>query len=359
MPGFELESEISKKLEKYLDIDEKELKIYLSLISLGNTGTLGQISMLSGFDILITNLNLESLSNKGFIMQYKGKITRYYALEPFLESFIKLFDPMSYLTLIRKLSKALENSPLGLIDDAVMFNQYIKNKLDEKKKEILRTKNITDEQAKLIEDVLNSSIEIIANTAFSIVQDMEEKGKKLLQRTSKSFQNETNIIFQSITDTRESLIELFKLSRSISVPPIFLHDVLVGESAILICFRDIVTRAKNSLLIFMPLPEIKTLMNLIELSQRLAIKIDVVGNINKTPSVIFEKVKEEGIGINLRQLEQVDFWGVIMDEEEFLFAPNPKSEQDQPITGIFTTYQPIINSYSEMLKKYVLRATPL
>ena len=108
--GFELESETSKKLESFLDLEEKELKIYLSILSLGSIGTLGQISMLSGYDILITNAGLESLANKGFIMQHKGTISRYYALEPFLESYIKLFDPMSYLTLIRKLSKGLENS---------------------------------------------------------------------------------------------------------------------------------------------------------------------------------------------------------------------------------------------------------
>ena len=327
---------------------------------MGSIGTLGQISMLSGYDILITNTGLESLANKGFIMQHKGTISRYYALEPFLESYIKLFDPMSYLTLIRKLSKGLENSPLGLIDDASMFNNYLKNKLDEKKKEILASSNYSPEQLEAINSVLDSSVEIIANTAFSIIQDMEEKGKKLLQRTSKSFQNETNIIFQSITDARESLIQLFKLSREHTDFTIFNSDVLVGESTILITFRDMVTRAKNSLSIFMPIPEIKTLTNLVELSQRLTLKIDVVSFFSKTPPAILSKVQNEGIDIHLRQLEEINFWGIIMDEEELLFAPNTISQRDQqPITGIFTTYKPLILSMAETFRKLTLRATPL
>ncbi len=340
-------------------MEEKELKIYVSLLSLGSIATLGQISMLSGYDILITNASLESLANKGFIMQHKGKISRYYALEPFLETYIKLFDPMSYLTLIRKLSKGLENSSLSLIDDSAMFNQYLKSKLDEKKKEIQKSINLSPDQVNSTETILNSSIEIIANTAFSIIQDMEEKGKKILQKTSKSFQNETNIIFQSITDTRDSLINLYKISRENSIPSTFLHDVLVGESSILIYFRDLVTRAKSSLLIFMPIPEIKTLMSLIEMSQRIALKIDIIGNINKTPSVILDKVKNDGIDIHLRQLEEIDFWCIVMDDEEMLFAPNSKKEQDEQITGVFTTYKPLISQFSETLRKFLLRASPL
>lgn len=359
MTGFELDEITTKKIEKFLDLEEKEIKIYISLLSLGNVGTLGQISMVAGLDILVTNAALEGLSNKGYIMQHKGKISRYYALEPFLESYIKLFDPMGFLTLIRNLSKSLENSPLGLIDDAEMFNQYLKNNLTKKKEELLKNQTITEDNIKIINNVVDESVKIIADTAFSIIQDMEEKGKKLLQKNAKKFQNDTNVIFKSITDARDSFVELFKISRDIKVPANFEHDVLVGESSILIALRDIITRSKNSLLIFMPLPEIKSLMNLVELSQRLAIKIDVIGNVNKTPSVILEKIKNEGIGINLRQLDQIDFWAVIMDEEEFLFAPNPKNEIDQPITGIFTTYKPIISHYSETLRKYIMRASPL
>ena len=357
--GFNLESESLKKLEKFLDLDDKEVKIYLTLLSLGSIGTLGQISMLSGFDILITNAALESLTNKGFLMQHKGTISRYYALEPFLETYIKLFDPMGFLTLIRNLSKGIEDSPLGLIDDSAMFNQYLKGKLDEKKKEVLKSSNLPADQFKTINEVINASTEIIADTAFSIIQDMEEKGKKILQRTSKSFQNETNMIFQSITDARESLIELFKASREFSIAPIFKNDVLVGESTILMVFRDMVTRAKNSISIFMPVPEIKTLTNLVELSQRSNVKIDVVSFFKKTPAVILAKVQNDGIGINLRELSEIDFWGIIMDDEELLFAPNNTFQQNEEITGIFTTYKPLIASMGETFRKLTLRATPM
>ena len=353
-----MDTETSKKLEKYLDLEEKELKIYLSLLSLGSIGTLGQISMISGFDILITNAALESLTNKGFLMHQKGTISRYYALEPFLETYIKLFDPMGFLTIIRKLSKALEESPLGLIDDSTMFNQYLKEKLDEKKKEILKSSQLPADQFKTFNDILDASTEIIGNTAFSIIQDIEEKGRKSLQRVSKSFQNETNMIFQSITDARESLIELFKNSREFTMAPIFKNDILVGESTILMIFRDMVTRAKNNISIFMPVPEIKTLTNLVELSQRSRVKIDVVSFFAKTPPVILNKVKNEGIGINLRELSELSFWGVVMDDEELLYAPNPNM-RDHELTGIFTTYKPLIVSMSETFRKLTLRATPI
>ena len=235
-----------------------------------------------------------------------------------------------------------------------MFNKYLSNTLADKKNEIFENKEISSEVNTLIDE----SIKIIANTAFSIIQDMEIKGKKIQLRTSKSFQQETNAIFQSITDTRDKLLNLFKISREIKTPPTFLHDVLVGESSILISLRDIITRARKTLLIFMPIPEIKSLMNLIELSQQYSIKIDVIGDVKKTPTLILEKVKNEGIGINLRQLE-VDFWGVLMDEEEFLFAPNPAKEEHGEITGIFTTYIPLIQSYTEQLKKLIMRAQPI
>lgn len=354
MTGFQLDEDESKKLEKYLDLDDKELKVYLGLLSLGNVATLGQISMTVGFDILVTNASLESLTHKGFITFDKSNISRYYALEPFLESYTKLFDPIGFAGIIRKLSKSLESSPLSIVDDANLFNQYLHKTLTEKKKEIFKTETLDETQEKLIDE----SIKIIADTAFSIVQDMETKGKKIQSKLAKQFQTETNAVFQAISEARNNLTELNKISREIKHKANFHHDVLIGESSILVSLRDIVTRAKSSLLVFMPIPEIKSLLNLVELTQRLDIKIDVIGDLEKTPSVILEKVKSEGIGINLGQLDEIDFWGVIMDENELMLAPVPK-EENETVTGIMTTYKPLIKQFSEQLRKYIMRARPL
>jgi hypothetical protein len=356
MPGFEINNAISKDLEQYLDLDSKELKIYLGLLSLGNTATLGQISLITGFDIIITGSALESLTHKGYVSQFKGTISRYMALEPFLESFTKLFDPIAFAGVIRKISKSLEETPFGLIDDAKMFNKYLTETLTEKKKEILKDKKLSEE----LETLLNESIKIISYTAFSIIQDMEKKGKKIQVKASKSFQRETDAIFKSISDSRTNLTNLLRISREIKTPALLLHDVLVGESSILITLRDIITRARKSLFIFMVQPEIKSLMKLIELSQRYDIKIEVVGNLNNTPPSILEKVRNDGVGINLRQLHEIDFWGVVMDEQELLFAPVTKNKEDyEEITGIFTTYIPLIKVFSEQLRKLVMRAQPM
>lgn len=354
-----MNEEVSKQLETFLDLEEKEIKVYLALLSLGNIATLGQASMVAGFDILVTNAALDGLTQKGYLMHYKDYISRYYALEPFLDNYTKLFDPFSFAGLIRKLTKSLETAPLGIIDDAERFKQYLSKTLQEKKTEIMKGESIEPSTRDTIDKILGESVKIIANTAFSIIQDMEVKGKKIQERTAKKFQNETNSLFQAITQARESLLILFRLSREIKVPANFLHDVLVGENSILITLRDIISRSRKSLLIFMPIPEIKSLMNLIELSQRHDIKIDVIGKLNKTPTVIIEKIKNDGIGINLRQLDDIDFWGVIMDEKEFLFAPNPPNNEEITITGIFTTYIPIIESYLEHLKKFIMRAQPI
>lgn len=357
LTGFELKEDVAADLERYLDLETKELKIYLGLLSLGNVATLGQISLITGFDIIVSGSVLENLINKGYVSKFKSDISRYMALEPFLESYTKLFDPMAFAGVIRKLSKSLEEKPVNLIDNSDVFKTYMNRTLSDKKKEILEGKSISSEAEKIIE----SSFDVISDTAFSVIQDMETKAKKIQVNISKSFQKETEAIFQAINEARSHLIQLLEASREIKTPSLLLHDILVGESSILITLRDIITRARQSLRIFMVLPEIKSLLKLIELTQRYNIKIEVVGDIKKTPTSILEKVKTDGIGIQLRQLDEIDFWGVVMDDKELLFAPLPKVIENQKteITGIFTTFAPLIQTLSEQFRKLVMRAQPI
>ncbi|MHA2364496.1 MAG: hypothetical protein ACXAC7_11100 [Candidatus Hodarchaeales archaeon] len=348
MTGFQLNDKQITVLKDFLTLKDKELKVFLALLSLGNTGTLGQISMLSGLDIISTQQNLQVLSGRGFIKTVPGLVSRYYALEPFLESYIRMFDPDSFSGLLEIISKSLIDSKLSLIDDETMFKEYIGNTLQKQKEEYLH--DVEKEQREIFEPLLDKMIDTINSTAFSIIQDIEKRGSNVMKKSANQFQKTGASILAAISETQTKLKQLFEISHQFSGDLDFSTDLFVGESAILLAMRDFIPRTQQYILVFMPLPEVKSLLSLVDLSHRRTVEIDVIGNLKRTPKTILNKVKSEGIGVKLHHDENIDFWGVLKDDNEILLAPIP--EENKTITGIYTTSSTIINFFTEHLKKY-------
>ena len=101
----------------------------------------------------------------------------------------------------------------------------------------------------------------------------------------------------------------------------------------------------------MPIPDPKSLLSLIDLSNRRVVEINVVGNLQRAPKSILNKVKDEGVEIKMHQNETIDFWGVIKDSNELLLAPMP--EDDKQITGVYLNKKTLVAYFDEHLKKYV------
>lgn len=359
MTGFQTNLDELKKLEVFLSLNQEELRIYNGLISLGSMATLGQISTVTGVDIVASSGLLDSLVGRGYVKRVPGPISRYYALEPFLDTYIQLFDPKGFASLIDKITGSLKTSPISLIDDQEMFYKYLEENLNKRKDELLGSVELSQENHKLVDEVLRTTVKELSDTAFSITQDMEKRARKILSRSANSFQKDVKILFTSIAETRRSLNRLFDLSRTFQVDSGYATDVLIGESAVLVAMKDIITRCKSSLLVFMPLPEIKSLMGIIELSNHRLVKIEVVGKLANAPPTILDKLRSEGIAIKLSQSEDVDFWALVMDDSELLLAPQPPADSDLLMTGVYTTHAQLISLITDHLRKFQMRGRPL
>ena len=327
MVGTRINSETLEKIKNFLDFEGNNdlLNIYLSLLSIGN-GTLGQISSLTGLDYITVRKLLEELILLGYVKKI-GKIPRYYALEPFLESIKNKIDESSQDLILSIVEKKIDATPLTLIDNKEMFVQYVKSGVEEQKQKLIQ-KYANGDQSDLskkneLEDSIENLITTVTSISFDLIKEAENKGKQVMK---KAISSALIPALQYLSEVKTNVDIIYEASRGLDIEEKEIPtDILFGESAVLSMMKDLILRTKSNINILMPKPEIQSLILIANLVNRKRVKASIVGNFEKCPKSVMERLKPSPstIGtVTLRQSKEITTWAVIRDSEEIVFAPD-------------------------------------
>ncbi|MFX0150980.1 MAG: helix-turn-helix domain-containing protein [Candidatus Hodarchaeota archaeon] len=317
MVGINLTSEELQIIFDTLGLHENESQVYASLLSIG-TLTIGQISQLTGLNYIQVRDAIEVLIGGNFIDWTPGKINRYFAREPFLKAFLLAYDPYTLLSIrdtaekqLKENNKDIREQMQGLIDNLPVGDQNT------------------------IQDVL----------------DLIETGIEIQQ---KQINTEISALTYSIREMKERLEFIYQLSKKICAASFqdsssLTTDLVFGETTFVLLLRDMVSRAKISLTILMPQPEIQTLITASKSSLPIRTRTLIAGDFSKVPKSILEKVVSAKVKI---KQTPVDFWGCLMDNEEILFAPFPDESQQEAVTGIYSMNPTVVRFLGQQIVSY-------
>lgn len=352
MVGFQLNSEESKKILELLGIGDVQLQVYLGLIAIGS-GTLGEISIISGIDILQTRQALNELEKQNYInsVHTETSITRYIALEPFLKGFYITYDSMTLATMRDRLKEKLDKE-ISLIEETSVFENYIIKEMEKLKDESLKEAN------DLIKDELNlfynKAIGKITKLSVMSLGDAHRRTGKILRSSAEETSRTIDLLIENIKEVRQKLKIIFDTSHEVKLPDSFNTDVLIGESSVGLIMRDLITRAKTSLFILMPQPEIQSIMLIIKaLKQNPRLRITVIGNLVDCSKAILNKLLETSARV--KQFDDTDFWAVVKDSEELVFAPEKKSSEEEMI-GLISHNEGLVNLISGQMQSFSIKA---
>ncbi len=204
------------------------------------------------------------------------------------------------------------------------------------------TSNFTDVQIETFVSSLNK------------VQDILNKG---VVEYEKKLENELSALTFSIKEMKQKLNSIFESSRLLDYsdvdPSLLTTEIVIGEPSIIMLLRDLTVRARSSLTVLMPRPELQTMIAASKLSMKT--RISIIGDFRKVPESTLKKVLSSG-NVRLKQLEPIEFWGCIRDAEELLICPEPKDPEKEELLGIFTTNENLVELFSQEIMTYTTRS---
>ncbi|MFX0122826.1 MAG: hypothetical protein ACFFAE_04255, partial [Candidatus Hodarchaeota archaeon] len=191
----------------------------------------------------------------------------------------------------------------------------------------------------------------------SILNRTEETVNTQIMKINQKLEQEISALTFSIKEMKQRLNKISELSRLVGISDIessFLSsDLVIGETAIIMMLRDLTLRAKASLTILMPRPELQTLVTASKLPTRT--RINIIGDFKKVPESTLKKILSSA-NVRLKQLDTVDFWGCIRDAEELLVCPEPKHPDKEGLIGVITTNENLVELFSQELMTYTTRS---
>lgn len=204
------------------------------------------------------------------------------------------------------------------------------------------TASFADTQNDELNSTLNKTKEILNTQIAKVEQQLEQ---------------EISALTFSIKEMKQKLNKISELSQAVGISDIessFLSsDIVIGETAIIMMLRDLTLRAKASLTILMPRPELQTLIAASKLPTRT--RISIIGDFRKVPESTLKKILSSA-NVRLKQLDAVDFWGCIRDAEELLVCPEPKHPDKEGLIGVITTNENLVELFSQELMTYTTRS---
>ncbi|MHA2296427.1 MAG: helix-turn-helix domain-containing protein [Candidatus Hodarchaeales archaeon] len=354
MTGITISEEQLQKLSDILGLTKEQIKVYIGLMTLGS-GTLGQVSTVSGLDVMTADMAIRDLKDQGFTKEIPGIIRRYVFQEPFLQSFILTFDPITILGLKKQIDKRLSSS-LDILDNKEMFDKFMSSNIKPVREELMT--NVQEGYKEDAEKFLDGASKKLIDICYMILEENQKKSKKLLDKSRKEFDVTILNLVEKIKETRSTLRQIFLASRSMEIPGELSTDVLHGESSIVLMMRDLITRTKRNLTIIMPQPELQSLMKAAELSvKNPSVRINVTGDLAKTPKSILKKILAES-NIRIKQYPEIEFWCVVRDNEEIILAPHVE-DTEKTMIGIISQNNELIQLIQGQVQGYGIRGTDL
>ena len=312
MVGIILTEDELQTIFDILGLNENQSLVYMTLLSLG-TLTLGQISQLTGINYIQVRECMDVLIGEEYVDWTGGKINRYFAREPFLKAFLLAYDPITLMSIRDSTQKKIET--------------------------------VEKEFQTRIND----------QTAIQEIRD-------LIKTQQKHIENEISALTFSIREMKRRLDILFQLSRKVSAATTtkesgLTTDVVYGETTFILVLRDLASRAKVSLTILMPHPEIQTLIAASKLSLPVCTRTIIVGNFTKVPKNILNKVLASKI--RMKQ-SAINFWGCVRDNEEILIGPSPETgEEIDGLIGIISTNPIMVRFFGQQISSLASKGQDL
>ncbi|MHA2227214.1 MAG: hypothetical protein ACXAC8_18505 [Candidatus Hodarchaeales archaeon] len=328
MVGINLNSDELEIIFDILGLNEDQSSVYSALVSIG-TLTLGQISQVTGLNYIEVRNAMDVLIGGEYADWTPGKINRYFAREPFLKTFLLTYD-LHTLQSIRDTTKKI----------AAKIEQDIQTQIQ-------------------------PLIDRVAAEDSQILQDIQDLIKKNLEGQQRQIDNEISALTFSISEMKKKLDIIYQLSRKIKAATVtdvsvLTTDLIYGETTFVLILKDMTSRAKASLTILMPHPEIQTLIGASKLSLPIRTRTLIVGDFSKVPKNMLKKILASKI--RLKQ-KTVEYWGCVRDNEEVLIGPLPhqslEERSDDGLIGIISTNPTMIHFIKQLIGSYTTRGRDL
>jgi sugar-specific transcriptional regulator TrmB len=316
MTGITLTAEEQQLIFDILGLNENQSLVYTALLSVGNQRlTLGQISQLSGLNYMQCRSAMEVLIGGEYVDHIPGKISRYYSRTPFLKAFLLAYDPITLIS--------------------------IKDSSEKKITEL--EENLKTE--------MNSFIELISDDDRNAVQDLFTQIKYNIGLQQDLITKEVSALTYTIREMKNRLDAILNLSRKLSASPSkeiksgLTTELLFGETTFVLLLRDMVSRAKISVTMCMPEPEVQTIITTTKLDPPVRNRTLIVGEFDRVPNNILKRVIATGVRMKQTSL---DYWACIRDNEEVLIGILPISSEEEVI-GIFSTNPTVVKYFSQQV----------
>lgn len=204
------------------------------------------------------------------------------------------------------------------------------------------TSNFTDVQVETYIETLNKAREILNVSTVEF---------------EKRIENEISALTFSIKEMKQKINSVFESSRMTEYseldPSLFTTEIIIGEPTIIMLLRDLTIRAKSSLTVLMPRPELQTMIVASKLPMKT--RVSIIGDFRKVPESTLKKVLASG-NVRLKQLDGIEFWGCIRDAEELLICPEPKNPEKEELLGVITTNDNLVELFSQEIMTYTTRS---
>ncbi|MHA1966682.1 MAG: hypothetical protein ACW964_02655 [Candidatus Hodarchaeales archaeon] len=316
MTGITLTAEEQQLIFDILGLNENQSLVYTALLSVGNQRlTLGQISQLSGLNYMQVRAAMEVLIGGEYVDWIPGKISRYYAKTPFLKAFLLAYDPITLISIQDSSNKKL--SELG-------------NDLQSNMKPFL---------------------DLVSEDNRGAIQDAFTQIKYNIGLQQELITKEVSALTYTIREMKNRLEAILNLSRKLSTSPTkeiksgLTTELLFGETTFVLLLRDMVSRAKISVTMCMPEPEVQTIITTSKLDPPVRNRTLIVGEFDRVPKNILKRVISTGVRMKQTSL---DYWACIRDKEEVLIGILPMSSEEEVI-GIFSTNPTVVKYFSQQV----------
>ncbi|MFX1504907.1 MAG: hypothetical protein ACFFDC_02225 [Promethearchaeota archaeon] len=329
-------SDFRKSLKEFLEIRKQEIRTQIE------DGETIIDEKVNNFNQQLDQINGEFLSNISNLVQqtaeeFETELKTYFEKEPAFDVKKSSFEDIQ--TEINELSEESNLGSGNIVNEIV----DLENKFE------------------LYVSGLQTFTASFANTQLDELNITFKKTKDILKsqivRIEKQLEHEISALTFSIKDMKQKLNKISELSQTVEFSDMessFLSsDLVVGETPIIMMLRDLTLRAKASLTILMPRPELQTLMTASKLPTRT--RVIIIGDFRKVPESTLKKILSSA-NIRLKQLDTVDFWGCIRDAEELLVCPEPKDPKKEGLIGVITTNENLVELFSQELMTYTTRS---
>lgn len=244
-----------------------------------------------------------------------------------------------------------------VLNSAEKMRSSYANDLERNLNEVIGVETVFKSYLAGLNSFTSNFAEVQVETFISTLNNAREIMNNRMKDFNKKMGNEISALTYSIKEMKLKLSKIIESSRLTEYSGIdstlLTSDVVIGEPSIIMLLRDLTVRAKSSLTVLMPRPELQTMIAASKLPMRT--RVSIIGDFRKVPESTVKKILSSG-NVRLKQLDGIEFWGCIRDAEELLICPEPKMPEKEELLGVITTNENLVELFSKEIITYTTRS---